>query len=105
MVYLLNSPILTAYGTWRFTGPIALGAAKSLLNQGFVSAIGHETSARFLYGIIGMEIPANRVSAVLQPGDIALVLRILQRLPEGVLLDEQSLAGIPWELSLLERLE
>ena len=35
-----------------------------------------------------MEIPANRVSVAMAPGDQALVLRLRERLPEGKVLSE-----------------
>lgn len=105
MWYVLNSPILTAYGLWRFSGPIAVAQARSCLANGFVSAIGHEASARFLGARLGMEIPVNRVNVMLNPGDSALVLRLKQRLPEGVVLSVEDMEEIDWELSLMERLE
>ncbi len=103
-LYLLNSPVLTDHGLWRFS-PLSVEAARALAGEGFVSAIGHAGAARFLTGLLGVEVPVNRIRASLRPGDRALVLRLKERLPEGVVLDAEAMAAIPWELSLLERLE
>lgn len=104
MRYLLNSPILTGYGDYRFSGPLEIEAARTQARQGFTSAIGHEASARLLSLLLDMDVPVNRVSIAMQPGDCALVLRVKERLPEGVVLTADDLARVPWELSLLERL-
>lgn len=103
MIYLLNSPILTSYGTWRFEGPISVDHARKLLEKGFVSAIGHESSAKFLSLLLKLDIPANRIAAKMEAGDSALVLRVKERLPEGMLLNDAAFKDISWELSLLVR--
>ena len=49
-----------------------------------VSAIGHADTAAVVSGIIGKEIPMNRVSISLKPGDVLYVAQLVGgRLPEG----------------------
>jgi hypothetical protein len=47
----------------------------------------------------------NRVAIQMQPGDRAIVFRLLTRLPEGVVLSAEELTALPFELGLLERVE
>jgi Na+/H+ antiporter NhaB len=103
-VYIINAPVLTSYGDWRFTGALSIQQARDLLRDGFVSAIGHQASATLLTQILAIDIPTNRISVTMQTGDQALILRLLQRLPEGVILTEQEMMNTPYELALLTKL-
>ena len=102
--YLLNTPILTTYGDYRFEGPLPLAAARQFAEQGAQSAIGHAGTARFLSRCLGLDVPNRREAIRMQPGDQALVFRLLERLPEGSVLNTEAVADLPHEFGLLTRL-
>lgn len=104
MRYLLNAPILTTHGEYRFEGPLTPDAAREFAAQGAHSAIGHEGTASFLTLRLGVAVPCRREAIRMHPGDQALVLRLLRRQPEGALLDAAALAAAPHEFGLLTRL-
>ena len=63
---------------------IGLDESKNLLKGGFVSAIGHADTARVISGLIGEEVPMNRISVSIDPETTLVVAQVLGgRLPEG----------------------
>ncbi len=66
--------------------PTSAGVARYLLTSpdGFTSAVGHADTAAVLSGLLGIDIPANRISITLTPVDTLIVAQLIGgRLPEG----------------------
>lgn len=98
----MNSPVLTAFGVWKYQGPLSVEEVRGLLTeQSYISAIGHEATAAYLSQLLLMDIPANRIQVSLMPGDRAIISRLKNRLPEGQVLNLEQLENIPFELGLL----
>lgn len=103
--YVFNTPILTAYGIFAFY-PVTVEEAVAFLRQGgWTSAIGHAGTAGLLTQLSGVLVPVNRITAVMEVGDQALVFRLLRRQQEGRELTIQDVRGMPHEYGILERLE
>lgn len=105
MFYILNTPILTEYGTYNFVR-ITVDMAKEMVNdytEKFTSAVGHQGTAEIISRLLNVNVPMNRVAIKMQPGDSAIVFRLLERLPEGKILSAEELDVIPYEFGLLER--
>jgi hypothetical protein len=105
MLYILNSPILTDFGLYRYKKITTLQAKKILKNSTFVSAIGHEATAMFLSNLLEVEIQYNRVAVVMQKGDTALVFKLLVRLNEGQVLKPNELCEKDYTLGLLKKIK
>ncbi|HOM08327.1 MAG TPA: DUF1874 domain-containing protein [Syntrophales bacterium] len=100
--YVLNTPVLTDYGTYRFER-VDLSAAQEMA-KGAVSAVGHAGAAEAVSLLLGRKIQVNRTEISMKPGDVALVFRVLARLPEGAVLSAEETLALPHEFGRLERL-
>ena len=105
MIYLLNTPILTSYGQFKFSGPLKAETVKAMLKNSYNSAIGHQATAEVMSLLLDQTIPANRQAIDMQKGEQAIVFRLLERVPEGTILSKEELLELPFEFSLLERVE
>ena len=77
--------------------PISLEEAFRLLQEGFVSAVGHPATAQVMSALLGVEIPPNRVSITIGPGDQLLVFQLAVRLAEGQILTAQEVQALHQE--------
>jgi len=122
-IYLLNSPIMPDYGTWEFRRA-SLDEVRNLvtwigkdgkrrLRFDVVSAIGHKSTAHLLTQLLQLdegEVPMSRIRVQwTHPEDVAVILRIPVRLPEGKVLSLAELKelcqGDPIEFGILRRLK
>ena len=103
-LYLLNSPILTSFGSWNYS-PLTTDQVKELLTENdFTSAVGHESSAKFLTLLLDVNVEQNRIQIKMQTGDKAITFKLLERLPEGIILTESEIAKFPFEFGLMEKI-
>ena len=104
-IYLLNSPILTDWGTYKFR-EINIQEARFYLMHGiesYISAIGHSGTAEVLSKLLGFEVPANRIAVKMETGDKAVVFKLLDRLPEGTVLNADELSKLKYTFGILEK--
>jgi len=110
MVYVSNSLSINMLEDKTALEIQAIGLEKAVevlrweLDHGrnFVSCVGHESTAKLMSDLLGIEIPCNRTSIKLQTWDTLLVFQILQRLPEGVVLDEEAVKAVPHKWYLIQ---
>ncbi|MEM1554338.1 MAG: DUF1874 domain-containing protein [Thermoproteota archaeon] len=85
---------------------ISIEEAKRIVQENeIVSAVGHEATAKILSKLLDKEIPFNRISIFMKPGDRALHFFLKQRLPEGRILNEEELKNLDYWLVLSERVQ
>lgn len=99
--YVLNTPILTDYGVYKFS-KISIKEAKNFLKEGdFTSVVGHQATAEFMSELLEIPVPFNRIPIKMVAGDKAIVFRMLDRLPEGQVLAD--LSAIRYEIGFLDK--
>jgi len=101
MIYLTNSftlsmisPSLLEGGVVIKASPISLGEVRALLKEGFVSAVGHESTAKVLSVLLGTHVPFNRAQISIKEGDVIISFQFTVRLPEGKVLGEDEVLAL-----------
>jgi hypothetical protein len=110
--YILNSAVLTSFGLFFYTA-ITPEEAREWYGDGaeVFSTIGYEETAEALSQVLGRPVQVNRVTIKMQPGDEALVFRLVlppgtQRIaPQDKGAIAQHVQAGHWELGLLRRLK
>jgi hypothetical protein len=110
MRFLLNSAVITEFGTYTYER-MTPEQAKAWYAAGPVtSTIGYQETADALSELLGEPVAVNRITIKMQPGDEALVFRLV--LPPGHPRidpkDKGQIRGVIeagfWELGLLKRI-
>ena len=102
MITILNTSILTTYGSY-FYEPITLTQAKKLIEQGFESAVGHQSTCDILTSLLEVNVPMNRVMYKQDFGDQALIFKLNGRPEEGKILSVEEIKEIGYEFGLLTK--
>lgn len=77
--------------------PISLESAKAFIleakfaGRDIVSAVGHESTAKIMTQLLGIEVPMNRINVLLEDGDNGLIMSLGFRSEEGKIYTEEEL--------------
>lgn len=81
---------------------VNVNGARDLLKNGFISAVGHEATAKLLTELLGIEIPYNRIQVKMTHFDRALHFVLKERITEGKILTLDELKQIGYYLVVSE---
>lgn len=96
MIYIVNAFSLsmlklTSEMTLKVQEVSTWIAKRIISSTDWISAVGHEDTAKVMSEILNIEVPANRIAIHVQEGDTLLVFQLLDRLPEGKILTSEEL--------------
>ena len=94
MRYVLNSAVISRPGNYEYKLLTELEAEAWLKQDRFVSRVGSREAAQLIQDRFGVHCPLSCEPILMQPGDAALVVRLMYRPPDPA-------AG--WEIGLLKR--
>jgi len=87
----------------KFKKILSTEEVKEILEtNNFISVVGHESTAKVLQILLGINIPVNRVGIQLEKGDKVVIFQLNQRLQEGVILDEEEIKKLNYTFILAE---
>jgi len=89
------SPMMLGGGVAGYVREITLAQAQVLLQDGFVSAVGHEVTAEVLSALLGRKVDFSRIPLTLKAGDslICIVPRFRAEVAREFTRDEVEAAG------------
>lgn len=103
-ITILNTSILTEFGRYSYR-PLTVEEARELVEEnGFESAVGHQSTADVLTTLLGKTIPVNRQAYSQQPDDVALVFKLKGRPQEGQILTRAEIEEMGYEFGELLRI-
>lgn len=102
---IFNGTVATTNGLYRISDLTTNEAKEILQENGYVSAIGHESTAKIISEIMGMDIPMNRINFTQMVGQKAVVFKLNRRPKEGAILSREQVEKVGFSFKLMERLE
>ena len=101
-VTILNTSILTNFGEFIYES-VTTEEAKDLISDGFISAVGHQSTATVISQLLGTEVNPDRIQYDQQPGDVALVFKLNGRAPEGTIMSVEEIEAMGYSFGVLKR--
>lgn len=103
-VAVLNSGIVTADGRYVLE-TISLEEAHDLVRGEIMSFVGHQPTNDLMSTLLRVEIPYNRGIFSHKVGQIALIFKLNERIPNGVQLSKAEIEAIGYSFKKLTRYE
>lgn len=94
---------MTNFGSYNYE-PLTLEESKSMIKEGFESAVGHQSTCDILSSLLKKEVKMNRIQYSQGVGDVALVFKLRGRPEEGKILPSRDIENIGYDFGLLTRL-
>ena len=104
-VGIFNGTVATTNGVYKISDIDVDSAKKLICKNGFISAIGHKSTAEAISDSFNMNIPMSRINFKQQVGQKAVVFKLNKRPPEGSILCRDEIEQIGYSFKLMERLE
>jgi hypothetical protein len=103
MIAILNSSILTTFGSYTYTD-LSLADAKKLLKDGFESYVAHEATNMVIGKLFDIDLPHKREMYFQETGEKAIVFKLNKRLTEGqVLTTKEEIEQTGYTIGLLTK--
>lgn len=108
-LYLTNTTIIPNDGIYSCETATLEEVKIALLvaeqeSMAVVSAIGHESTAKIMSDILGIDVPVNRIAIEMEDEDYMIALKLKQRPPEGKVLSKEEIEEIGYEFKIIERI-
>jgi hypothetical protein len=106
-VYLLNA-LIVPIDFERFPKvtvkirKASIEEVRQLLQNDFVSAVGHQATADLLTSLLHIPVQFNRVAIKAAPGDVLIHFVLKTRVPEGKVLTLEELLELPFDFAISE---
>ena len=103
-VVFANFPYVSTYGEFHYS-PLSIEEAKQLISDayGIESAVGHQATAEIISELLDVNCPVNRIQYEQPIQDVMIVFKLNKRMPEGEILDRQTLEEVGFTLGKLVR--
>ena len=101
-VTILNTSILTAFGSFKYE-KLTIEEAKKLIEKGFESAVGHQSTCDVINILLDCDVRMNRIQYSQGTNDIALVFKLKGRPEEGKILSASEIETIGYEFGKITR--
>lgn len=103
MIFIINSPVITSFGSYTYIETSVDDIKKILEKESYISAIGHEEIAVLLSRILNIKVMVNRITISQKPGDKLIVIKPKPRLELNRNYSDKDIEEIGFELGILER--